>query len=140
MSYIPAIAFMWFGRDYSRVLFVPTHVALTLFANGQVLPSDASDASDESDELDASYALDELNKGKPSDRVKSLVELIGRFVDSNEADNDLFDAIYDDISKMPMCSEISCEFEHRRSVDFGDVPTGLAIAQWHVRSTDTRLQ
>ncbi len=116
MSYIPAVAFIWYGRNYSRTLFVPTRVLLCLFQSAPVTGLPAGDDLDDSVE-----------------KVGSLGEMTARFVAGDPRDNQLFDVLFDDVSKMALCSEEYCEYDDDNAVVMPDIPPGMAIVQWHAR-------
>ena len=110
MSYIPTIAFMWYGRGYSRVLYIPTAISLRLFSNGREIP-----------------------EGNRNDKITSINHLISTFCSKpNRREDELLDEVFDDIGKMPGCMEDYIEYD--AVVDLGEVPSGMAIVQWYVRS------
>ena len=103
---------MWYGRGYSRVLYIPTAISLRLFSNGREIPVDSR---------------------TNHDNITSINHLISTFCSKpNRHEDDLLDEVFDEIGKMPGCMEDYIEYD--AVVDLGEVPSGMAVVQWYVRS------
>ncbi len=140
MAYTPTIAFMWFGKGYVRTLYVPTSISLEIFSGGKVLPvaskqqpqmqihaREEQEASSEGPSPSPRQILKNKNK------ITSLNHLINVFCNEpNKEEDGLLSDVFDEIGDMPGCMEDY--FEYETSVGLGDIPAGLAIAQWFVRN------
>jgi hypothetical protein len=124
MSYIPAVALLWFGPEYSRTLFIPTAVSLRLFSNGAkipfVKPSSSNDAS-------------EATSKNANDGFSTFGQLTHFFETHPGKDSDdMLDEIFDHIGKIVGCVEEYIEFS-KDQVALGSIPPGMAIVQWYTR-------
>ena len=112
MSYIPAITLVWVGPNWSRTLFIPVSVTMPMFKNGVHIPND-SDTDLEN-------------------RFKTLGQLTTFFESGLPDPVNILDETFDEIGKLPGCTEEYVEFEKGQTT-LANIPPGLAIIQWHIR-------
>jgi len=120
MAYIPTIALVWVGPNWSRTLFIPAVVSLRLFSNGNTVPSILPEVNADQEQIE------------PFTTFGQMTHFFETRSNDNGWSNDFLDEVFDEIGKIVGCVEEYIEFSENE-LTFGTIPAGLAVVQWFTR-------